>query len=188
MIAGEGAVTADCSAVLLELLAPVDAAGDRMFDRLRGRSVPDTVAAAISNLADYGLAWSLLAAVKGRRRGPARRRAVRTLALAGTSSATLNAVLKSGVGRRRPDADGPDLPVRSPTSSSFPSGHTLAAFCTAVALADRPAESLAYVGFATAVGASRIHLGAHHPSDVVGGAIVGTALGLAVRRLVGRTV
>ena len=31
--------------------------------------------------------------------------------------------------------------VRTPTSSSFPSGHTLAAFCTAFVLAESPSET-----------------------------------------------
>ena len=71
--------------------------------------------------------------------------------------------------------------VRTPTSSSFPSGHTLAAFATAVVLPDSNPEMAAYVGFAGAVAASRVHLRAHHPSDVLGGAAIGAALGLLLR-------
>ena len=171
------------------MLATFDRRVEAAFQLVRGRRRFDLGAVIVSNLADYGLAWSLLAALKGRRRGPARRRAVRMLALAGVSSASVNALLKSGVGRRRPEAPSPSresLLVRTPTSSSFPSGHTLAAFCTAVALADGPPELLAYTGFATAVGASRIHLGAHHATDVIGGAAVGVVIGIGVRRLAGR--
>ena len=76
--------------------------------------------------------------------------------------------------------------MRTPTSSSFPSGHTLAAFCTAFVLAESAAETAAYVGFAGAVAASRVHLRAHHPSDVVGGAAIGSLLGLALRPLLNR--
>jgi undecaprenyl-diphosphatase len=57
----------------------------------------------------------------------------------------------------------------------------LAAFATAVVLPDTTAEMAAYVGFAGAVAASRVHLRAHHPSDVLGGAAVGAALGLVLR-------
>jgi len=166
---------------------------DRRVEELvaprRGRPALDAAAVVVSNLADYGLAWSLLAALKARRRGPARRRAVATLAVAGVASASVNAALKARVGRHRPEPSGQatdGLPVRTPTSTSFPSGHTLAAFCTAVALAESPGEQLAYLGFATAVGASRLQLGAHHATDVVGGAAAGAGLGLVVRRLVGR--
>ena len=68
--------------------------------------------------------------------------------------------------------------MRTPTSSSFPSGHTLAAFCTAFVLADSDLQTATNVGFATAVAASRVHLRAHHPTDVIGGAAIGSVLGL----------
>ncbi len=38
--------------------------------------------------------------------------------------------------------------------------------------------------FATAVAASRVHLRAHHPTDVLGGAAIGSVLGLGLRPLV----
>jgi undecaprenyl-diphosphatase len=147
----------------------------------------------ISNLADYGFAWSLLAAAKGRQRGPARRRATRALAVSGVASAAVNTAVKTVVKRRRPaevHAGSPDnrsgnkLWVRAPTSSSFPSGHTLAAFCTAVVLSDSPGEAVVYMGFAGAVAVSRVYLRAHHASDVVGGAVIGAGLGLVGRQLV----
>jgi len=141
----------------------------------------------LSNLADYGFGWAVLAAWKARRPGPRRQWALRTLALGGVASYAVNAGLKRLVARPRPAdhlrvASPEAVPVRPPTSSSFPSGHTLAGFCTAVALAESPAEGLALVTFAGAVAASRVQLGAHHASDVVAGAAMGTVLGLAVRR------
>lgn len=167
-----------------------DEAVDARFERFRGRPGIDAAAAIVSNLADYGIVWSLLAAAKGRRRGEARRRATRALALAGFSSLAVNAVVKATVGRPRPlgpHQGGPDgpVPVRHPSSSSFPSGHTLAAFCTAVALAESPAEAATYLVFAGAVAASRVHLRAHHASDVVGGAVIGAAIGALGRRRLG---
>ena len=74
--------------------------------------------------------------------------------------------------------------MRTPSSSSFPSGHTLAAFCTAFVVANSDAETVANVSFATAVAASRVHLRAHHPTDVLGGAAIGSVLGLGLRPIV----
>jgi undecaprenyl-diphosphatase len=156
---------------------------DRAFAPLRGRPEIDRAAAAVSNLADYGLIWVVRAAWKGRRAGPDRRRAIVALGAAGFSSLLVSRAVKASVVRERPE-EHLDALVRTPSSSSFPSGHTLAAFCTAVVLAESERETTASVGFAVAVAASRVHLRAHHPSDVVGGAVIGSALGLALRPLV----
>ena len=164
-------------------MSSLDEAVDAAFEPFRGRPEIDRAAAVISNMADYGLIWVLLAGLKGRRRGQDRRRAVVALAAAGFSSLIVNRVVKQAVERQRPD-DHLDVSVRTPSSSSFPSGHTLAAFCTAFVLANSEAETVANVGFATAVAASRVHLRAHHPSDVLGGAAIGSVLGLGLRPIV----
>ena len=141
----------------------------------------------LSNLSDYGVVWVLAAAWKARQRGSTRRRALAALGVAGVASYAANRAVKQLAGRSRPDSASTvheALPVRSPTSSSFPSGHTLAAFCTAVVLPDDPSARRAALVLATAVAASRVHLRAHHTSDVLGGAIVGAALGTLLRPLV----
>ena len=164
-------------------MSTIDEAVDAAFEPLRGRPVIDGAAAVVSNLADYGLIWVLLAGVKARRRGPDRRRAVMALGVAGFSSLLVSRVVKRAVERQRPD-EHLDAAVRTPTSSSFPSGHTLAAYCTAFILGDSDAQTAANVGFATAVAASRVHLRAHHPTDVIGGAVIGSVLGLGLRPIV----
>ncbi len=165
-------------------LSTLDAAGDRWSDKLRGRRWADVSAAVLSNLSDHGAAWVLLAAWKARRPGPARRHAIAALAVAGFASFGLNRALKQFSRRSRPEAGTPlydVLPVRPPASSSFPSGHTLASFCTAVVLPDDAQGRSAALAFATAVAASRVHLRAHHTSDVLGGAVIGVVLGVLVR-------
>jgi undecaprenyl-diphosphatase len=156
---------------------------DQAFAPLRGRSGFDRAASVVSNLADYGFVWVLLAGVKGRRSGPDRRRAVVALGAAGLSSLVVSRAAKAAVERQRP-AEQVDALVRAPTSSSFPSGHTLAAFCTAVVLPESSAGTIACVGFAAAVAASRVHLRAHHATDVLGGAAIGSVLGLGLRPVV----
>jgi undecaprenyl-diphosphatase len=153
---------------------------DAAFEPLRANPAANRAAAVISNLADYGIVWVVLALFKARRRGPDRRRAIVALGAAGFSSLFAVRTAKDAVTRQRP-TEHLEVSVRTPTSSSFPSGHTLAAFCTAFDLAESPAQTAAYVGFATAVAVSRVHLRAHHPSDVVGGAAIGSVLGLGLR-------
>ena len=164
-------------------MSTIDEAVDAAFDPLRGRPGIDRAAALVSNLADYGLIWVVLAGVKARRRGPDRRRAVVALATAGFSSLIVSRMVKQAVERQRPD-EHLTAAVRTPTSSSFPSGHTLAAFCTAFILGDSEAGTALNVGFATAVAVSRVHLRAHHPTDVIGGAVIGSVLGLGLRPVV----
>ena len=174
-------------------LAAVDAVDtrvDRLFEPFRGNTAIDAGAKAITGLGDHGLLWTGVAAWRGRRSGPARRAAIRSLGVAGVSSSLVNAGIKRMVGRERPDRtdlriSNTGVPVREPTTSSFPSGHTLAAFCSAAVLS-RPGDRAGNVVLYSAAGliaVSRIHLRAHHASDVVGGIVIGTALGLVVRRL-----
>ena len=169
---------------------PLDARVAAWFAPARGNPALDGVAKAVTGLGDHGLMWAVTTAWRARHSGPDRARAVRALAIAGVESSLVNAGLKAVIGRARPDQGGLRLteggvPVREPKTSSFPSGHTLAAFCSATVMSqrgDRAGNALLFAG-AALVGVSRLHLRAHHASDVVGGAAIGTALGLLGRRL-----
>jgi membrane-associated phospholipid phosphatase len=168
----------------------IDQRVDAWFDLVRGVPAFDGAAKVITGLGDHGLMWAATTVWRARRTGPDRRRAVRALAISGVESSLVNAGLKAVIGRSRPDQTGLRLteggvPVRAPKTSSFPSGHTLAAFCSATVMhqpGDRAGSTLLFTS-ATLVGVSRIHLGAHHASDVVGGAVIGGVLGLIGRRL-----
>jgi undecaprenyl-diphosphatase len=60
---------------------------------------------------------------------------------------------------------------------SFPSGHTLHAVSfTLLATAHFPGLACVLVPFASLVAASRVVLGLHYPTDVLAGAMLGTAL------------
>ncbi len=174
------------------LLGAVDAIDERvdaLFEPYRGRPSIDATAKVITAVGDHGWLWTGVALWRGRRSGPKRRAAVRALGVAGVSSTIVNAGIKQVVGRERPDRSdlrisNAGVPVREPKTSSFPSGHTLAAFCAATVLSrpgDRAGNAFLYTA-AGLVGVSRIHLRAHHASDVLGGIVIGTALGLTVRR------
>jgi undecaprenyl-diphosphatase len=63
--------------------------------------------------------------------------------------------------------------------NSFPSGHAVAAFLAATILLIYAGWKLGLAGYAAAslIGISRIVLNVHYPTDVLGGAIIGIALG-----------
>lgn len=91
---------------------------------------------------------------------------------------------KVGVGRARPwsghDASTFVGPTFDGRYHSFPSGHTASAFALATVLAERyPNWAPVWYGLATCVGLARISAGAHWPSDVLAGAVVGHLAGRA---------
>ncbi|MGH9099356.1 MAG: phosphatase PAP2 family protein [Acidimicrobiales bacterium] len=166
----------------------MDAAVYAWCDRhLRARWA-QVVSAALSNASDYGMVWVLVSAWRARKPGPARCQAVVDLAVAGAASYGTNRFVKRVAARPRPRvSDEPRVPgVRRPASSSFPSGHTLAAFTASVVLARSPAQTFGWLAFSSAVGISRVHLRLHHASDVLGGAVIGVAMGFSARPLAQR--
>ena len=101
----------------------------------------------------------------------------------------LNVLLTSGlkyaINRPRPFAQYPnDIVQRDHVGKySFPSGHTSTAFATATALTLSTKKWYVAVpsyAYACAVGYSRMRLGVHFPSDVLGGIVVGIGSSLLV--------
>jgi undecaprenyl-diphosphatase len=116
------------------------------------------------------------------------RRGLGQLALAILLASTCaDRVLKPLVGRERPFASITDVAVIGgrPTDASFPSGHSANAFASGYVLAHVvPAGAVGWWLLAASIAYSRIYLGVHYPSDVLGGAIVGILCGFAAIKLI----
>jgi membrane-associated phospholipid phosphatase len=142
----------------------------------------DRAMARLSHAADYSrlsLASAAVLAATGGRRG--RRAAALGLASVGVAATVVNLAVKPLGRRRRPDRAAEQVPVarhvRMPSSTSFPSGHSAAAFAFATGVGQAlPAAAIPLRGLAALVAYSRVHTGVHYPGDVVGGALLGTGL------------
>jgi membrane-associated phospholipid phosphatase len=99
--------------------------------------------------------------------------------------------IKEAVDRPRPPRADPgfDAAVSVPPSPSFPSGHATTTFACAVAIAFLvPKLRWPALALAATVGLARVYLGVHYGLDVLAGAALGTAIGVAVALLARRAL
>ncbi|HEV2973447.1 MAG TPA: phosphatase PAP2 family protein [Solirubrobacteraceae bacterium] len=94
----------------------------------------------------------------------------------------LNTAVKLLVRRSRPQLR--DLPplVGTPTTLSFPSAHASTAFAGALAYSRAGLPASPLYALAGALAYSRLYLGVHFPSDVLAGALLGTAVAVVRTR------
>lgn len=139
----------------------------------------------LSRAADYSRLWvasgALLALLGG---SGGRRAAALGLGSLGVSATLVNAGLKPLGRRRRPDRKAGGVPlvrhVPIPASSSFPSGHSAAAFAFATGVGHGlPRAALPIRALAALVAYSRVHTGVHYPGDVIAGSLMGAAIAQA---------
>ncbi|MCM1159624.1 MAG: phosphatase PAP2 family protein [Roseburia sp.] len=137
----------------------------------------------ITSLGDKGFFWILLCILLVAFKKTRRIGIMAAVALA-LNALIVNVILKTQIMRIRPFMleEGLSLITRLPKDSSFPSGHTSASFATAVILfkglpkyVGIPALTLAFL-----IGFSRLYVGAHFPTDVLAGAIIGTIVAWSV--------
>lgn len=171
------------------LSAPVmrrfDGAVDRMFIPLRRNRVANRVFYAASEAGNHSLIWHALNLAQSVSSRNARRGVAIAVAL-GVESALVNGPVKMLFRRDRPVHEG-ERPhrLRTPRTSSFPSGHATSAFCAAALLTTgAPRLRVVYYVTAATVAISRVHVRIHHATDVVGGAMLGATFGALARRVV----
>jgi undecaprenyl-diphosphatase len=163
------------------LLSSLDASDRRVCERVRSWAPPRWFRAWMIGVTRFGdgpgwaaVGLGLLVA------GPRARAAAAVATAAGLVASLAFMGLKRLFRRPRPCdlTPHPLFDVPPPDAFSFPSGHTMNAFAVATVLAlffPPLAPVLALV--AASVGASRVVLGLHFPSDVWAGAALGALIG-----------
>jgi diacylglycerol kinase family enzyme/membrane-associated phospholipid phosphatase len=140
----------------------------------------------LSAAANNGRLWLGIAGVLALFPGKTRRAALHGLLAQGVASGVTNLGFKTLLPRARPRPE--HLPVfrfvhPQPTSSSMPSGHSASAvaFTLGVGII-RPWLGVALAPVAAGVAYSRVHTGAHWPSDVLFGSAIGAGAALVTRK------
>ncbi len=181
-------------AVLLVLVrlrwAPLERVDRGVANRLNawisGDSPLVTVVKAVTWLGSTGVLWTVITAAAVILLIRGRRRLATYIVITGAGALVLDPVLKSLVGRLRPVVA---HPIAYGTGNSFPSGHSLGsivcygavllAFLPAVPVRWRTPVKVAYGTLIVLIGTSRLLLGVHYLSDVLGAWALGVAwLGL----------
>jgi membrane-associated phospholipid phosphatase len=156
------------------LAARVDTALLRRFRTCGHGPAAERAVLAFTRLGEHGGVWFALAAA-GAALDEDRRGLFVQAATAIGAAYAMNQLIKLAVRRRRPELD--DLPPLVPTGSriSYPSAHASTSFAGAHALARAWPGAPLYAA-ALAMALSRPYVGVHYPSDIVAGAVLGTAV------------
>jgi undecaprenyl-diphosphatase len=181
--AGPLAVHVDAGEVSVEVAPPAPAGLDRrLFHLINGLPHTTTSDRYVSVMSDLGegLGWVAGGAALMILGGPKGRRAGLATAVASLAATYVVQVRVKPLFRRvRPfvNREARVVGIRPP-DHSFPSGHTASSFAAATALSFYyPRAAPLLYGLATGVGASRVHLGVHFPSDAAVGGVIGIGIG-----------
>lgn len=181
--AGPVAVHVDAGQVAVVVAPPGRTGIDRrLFHLINGlphTATSDRYVSVMSDLGE-GLGWVAGGAALMMLGGPKGRRAGLATAFASLGATYVVQTRVKPIFRRvRPfvNREARVVGIRPP-DHSFPSGHTASSFAAATALSFYyPKAAPLLYGLATAVGASRVHLGVHFPSDAAVGGVIGIGIG-----------
>jgi membrane-associated phospholipid phosphatase len=153
----------------------------RMLEVIRTRwhtPALERAAAGYSKLGEHGALWLAIGGAGGaldRERRASWRSAAATVA----GTYVLNTAIKLVVRRRRPQLPGLPALTSTPTALSFPSAHTATGFAGAFAYSRLGIPRTVVYALAVSLALSRLYLGVHYPSDILAGALLGTAVAAA---------
>lgn len=175
---------AGCEA-LFERVDPIEAEVVRMF---LAREHSAIAAARAFDEAGKGILYPIFAAVALLVGGGGAFRLILACAISSALSLAIYPLLKELVQRERPIAFDSELEtgIAPMDRFSWPSGHSITAiaFLVPFVIAGNPLAAL-IAPFAFLVLWSRVALGHHYPSDVIGGAVLGAVIAAPVALLLG---
>ena len=164
---------------------------DSAIEPLRRNALSQRIFSAASTFGDFSIVWhacGLTYAIGSRTRLT---EAVALSVALGVESLIVNQGIKRVFRRSRPTVSGDHrFDVRTPSTSSFPSGHASSATFAAVILTTFTGWPLAlvWVSLAAVVALSRVVVRIHHASDIIGGIATGALLSSIAVPVISRLV
>ncbi len=158
----------------------LDAIGDRLLEPLRNHRAFVAIFGAASAVGDFSIIWHAAGLIRSIGSVNRLGQALCLSLVLGVESLVVNQGIKRLFARQRPTLSGDArFGVRTPRTSSFPSGHASSAVCAAMILTmftGWPFGAL-WVVLAIVVALSRAVVRIHHISDVLAGLICGAIIG-----------
>tara|TARA_B110000014_G_C19991274_1_gene513438 strand:- start:133 stop:678 length:546 start_codon:yes stop_codon:yes gene_type:complete len=170
---------------LPEKVDDFDSAVDTGWEILRSSEPLNRLFYLASSIGDFSVIWHILNLTEKILNPNRKRSVVRLAILIGVESLIVNQGIKRLFRRSRPEIGTSSHPhkLRQPATSSFPSGHASSAVLAASLLSENSSAAPIYKIIAAIVATSRLHVRAHHASDVIAGALVGWFFAKLVRSI-----
>ncbi len=157
-----------------------DRAGDRILEPLRNHNALIALFGFASTVGDFSVVWHIVGFIRAIGSAQRLHQAFALSFALGVESIIVNQGIKRLFRRQRPTTSGDErFDVRTPSTSSFPSGHASSATFAAIILTSFTGWPMAllWCGIALVVALSRVVVRIHHLSDIVGGIVTGAFLG-----------
>ena len=158
----------------------LDARIDALLEPARRSRAVRALFGAASAVGDFSIIWHVIGFVRAIGSRDRLAEAVFLSCALGVESLVVNQGVKRLFRRARPTVSGDDrFAVRTPSTSSFPSGHASSAVFAAILLGSFTGAPLVWlwVGLAVLVAMSRVMVRIHHFTDIAAGAVTGALLG-----------
>lgn len=156
-----------------------DERGDHLLEPLRNNRRTNSVFGFASAIGDFSLIWHVIGLFYAIGSIHRLHQALALSISLGAESLVVNQGIKRMFRRERPTTNGDDrFDIRTPRTSSFPSGHASSATFAAILLTSFTGFPLAivWIVIACVVALSRVVVRIHHLSDIVGGIVTGALL------------
>jgi len=154
---------------------------DALLEPMRNKRSVVVIFSIATALGDFGILWHIIGFVRSIGSTERLHQALFFSAMIGVESLILNQGIQRMFRRTRPTERGDDrFTLRKPRTSSFPSGHSSSAFFSALVLTSITPWQwwVLFYAFAVSIATSRVGVRIHHASDVIGGVIAGTVMGI----------